>query len=184
LTLESGAVYVDSGRSGGGDSRFEVHTPRGVVRETGTQFEVRLESAALRVRVREGRVAVTPSEPPLQAGGGTEVRIDDAGVVSQRSIPAYGPDWSWVLSLAPSFEMDGRSPHDFLAWAAREAGFELRYADEATRRQAEAARLRGSIHGVRPDAAVSAVLPSTGLRHRLEAGVLRVESDRGTRDAP
>ena len=77
-----------------------------------------------------------------------------------------------MLALAPTFEIDGRPPHDFLAWAAREAGWELRYADAESRRRAEAAELHGSIRGLRPDEAVVSVLPSTGLPHRLQDGVL------------
>jgi len=181
LTLESGAVYVDSGRSEASASPFEVRTARGTVRETGTQFEVRLEEAALRVRVREGRVAVTLREPPVEAVGGSELLLDDRGGVARRSIPAHGPDWSWVVALAPAFEMDGRSPDELLAWAAREAGWQLRYADDGTRRQAQAARLHGSIRGVGADQVPMVVLPSTGLRHRLDRGVLWVESSPTTR---
>jgi ferric-dicitrate binding protein FerR (iron transport regulator) len=172
LTLESGAVYVDSGRSGGIGSSFEVHTPRGVVRETGTQFEVRLEGGALRVRVREGRVAVGAGESVLDVTLGAELRLDDGGA-ARRALPPYGPEWSWVLRLAPGFDMEGRTLHDLLAWASRESGWELRYADAESRRRSEDARLHGSLRGVRPDEAV-AVIPTTGLSHRLVEGVLVV----------
>jgi ferric-dicitrate binding protein FerR (iron transport regulator) len=181
LALEAGAVYVDSGRAAAAASSFEVQTSWGAVRETGTQFEVRLEPAALRVRVREGRVAVLGRGPTLDVASGTELSLTDAGP-TRRDLPAHGPEWSWVMALAPAYEIEGRPLHDLLAWASREAGWELRYADAESRRRAQAAELHGSIRGLSPDQAAIAVIPTTGLSHRLEAGVLEIGSD-GARDA-
>jgi hypothetical protein len=172
LALEAGAVYVDSG-GGAGPASFEVLTSWGAVRETGTQFEVRLEEAFLRVRVREGRVAVLGPGPTLDVTGGTELRVAADGA-TRRALPIHGAEWSWVMALAPPFEMEGRPLHLLLAWAAREAGWELRYADVESRRRSEAAQLHGSIRGLRPDEAVETVIPSTGLPHRLRDGVLEV----------
>ncbi len=171
LSLESGALYVDSGRGTAGAESFEVQTPMGLVREVGTQFEVRLAPSALRVRVREGRVAVLSRGPTLDVARGTELRLDDAGP-TRRAIAIHGAEWSWVLALAPAFEMEGRPLHDLLAWASHEAGWELRYADAASRRRSESAQLHGSIRGLRPDEAVATVIPSTGLSHRVRDGVL------------
>jgi hypothetical protein len=132
-----------------------------------------VEPAALRVRVREGRVAVLGRGPTLDVASGTELRIDEAGS-TRREVRAHGPEWSWVTALAPAFESDGRPLHEVLAWASREAGWELRYADAESRRRAESALLHGSIRGLRPDEAASAVIPTTGLAYRLGDGVLRV----------
>jgi hypothetical protein len=78
------------------------------------------------------------------------------------------------MALAPAFEIEGRRLHELLVWAAREAGWELQYADAESRRRAESAQLHGSIRGLRVDEAVIAVIPTTGLTHRLGEGVLRV----------
>jgi ferric-dicitrate binding protein FerR (iron transport regulator) len=182
LTLESGAVYVDSGRKQGSASSFEVSTPLGAVRETGTQFEVRLDANALVVRVREGRVSLVGRAPEIEVAHGTEVRLD-GDRAARRAIPAHGALWSWTLELAPTFEIDGRPPHELVAWAAREAGWELRYADAESDRRARASQLRGSIRGLRPDQAVDAVMPSTGLPHRLQDGVLWIGPSGATPDA-
>jgi hypothetical protein len=173
LALEKGVVYVDSGRAASTPSSFEVQTAWGAVRETGTQFEVRLEPAELRVRVREGSVALLGRGPTLDVARGTELRVGERGA-TRRTIPVQGSEWSWVLALAPTFEMEGRSLHDLLVWAAREGGWELRYADAESRRRSEGAQLHGSIRGLAPDEALAAAIPSTGLPYRLESGVLRV----------
>jgi len=195
LALEAGTVYLDSGGARPG-AAFEVRTSRGTLRETGTQYEVHLDGAGLRVRVREGRVALiaarsgtsaapgpdpegAPEEAaagpvaPQEVAAGSELRVGDRGV-ERRPFPAHGPEWSWVLTLAPAFEMDGRSLHELLSWAAREAGWELRYVDAGSERRSRQAVLRGSVRGLRPDEAALAVVPSTGLPHRVGDGVLRI----------
>src|SRR5262245_44405896 len=78
LTLEAGAVYVDSGAPGApaGPANIEIHTPAGRVREIGTQFEVRLIDAAVRLRVREGIVTVDRPAGSLEVRPGRELRVD------------------------------------------------------------------------------------------------------------
>ena len=88
-----------------------------------------------------------------------------------------------MLALAPAFDMEGRTLHELLAWASRESGWELRYADAESRRLSGEARLRGSIRGARPDEAV-AVIASAGLSHRLSEGVLSVGPSREAPEAP
>jgi ferric-dicitrate binding protein FerR (iron transport regulator) len=180
LSLEAGAVYVDSGRREASSSSFEVATAWGRVRESGTQFEVRLEAAGLRVRVREGRASVlrgngeagSPTDDAREdVASGTELRIDERGAV-RRTIATHGREWSWALALCPDYAMDGRVLDDVARWAAREAGWELRYTDAESRRRAEAAVLHGSIGGLTAEEAVAAAIPSTGMPYRLEDGVL------------
>lgn len=171
LTLEAGTVYLDSGGGGLRGRPFEVHTRWGTVREAGTQFEVSLDEAALRVRVREGQVDLAGES----ATSGTELRLDAHGL-TRRASPVHGPEWTWVLALAPAFEMDGRSLHQLVSWAAREAGWELRYLDAASQQRARHAVLHGSLRGARPDEAVLAVIPTSGLRAEVSDGVLRIGS--------
>ncbi len=59
VVLERGAVYVDSAGAHPTQpdaSPISIHTPAGLVRDIGTQFEVRLDDAGLRIRVRDGEV--------------------------------------------------------------------------------------------------------------------------------
>lgn len=61
LTLERGAVYVDS--QGDPDrARLQIQTAHGIVRDIGTQFEVRVVDESLRIRVREGEVQLEPGD--------------------------------------------------------------------------------------------------------------------------
>jgi hypothetical protein len=126
----------------------------------------------LRVRVREGRVAVRDGGRVLDVTAGTELRVDGQGATRQ-AFPPHGPEWAWVLRLAPGFDMEGRTLHELLAWASRESGWSLRYLDRRSEAQARSARLHGSIRGVLPDEALG-VVPTADLAHRLREGVLEV----------
>jgi len=181
LVLEAGAIYVDSGASRGAGA-LEVRTRLGVARDIGTRFEVRLNGAALRVRVRDGLVQLTQNRPSteLRAGQshdakpGDEVTLDEDGSAVRRSVPVYGADWDWAATLARPFELEGRTLREFLDWISEENGWQLRFADAAVEQKASDAILHGSIQGLTPDEALAAVLPPSGVEHQLEKGVLLV----------
>jgi ferric-dicitrate binding protein FerR (iron transport regulator) len=160
VELVRGALYLDGGL--GGASRLAVHTEIGVIRERGTQFEVRILDREVRVRVREGAVVVERDEPVV-ASAGLELRISHGGDVSRWPVSASDESWGWVLDLAPSFHLGGRSLGDFLGWFARETGKEVTFSAAEDAGRLSAIVLYGSVEGLRPDEALDAVLPTCGL---------------------
>ena len=70
-------------------------------------------------------------------------------------------------------DLDGRSLREFLDWIAGENGWQLRFADAAVESQAQTT-MHGSIEGLTPEEAFAAVLPTAGVEHRLENGVLLI----------
>src|SRR5262249_34172922 len=70
IELAYGALYLDTGRDAKG---LEVRTPLGTVHDIGTQFEVRLRDASLRVRVRTGIVELRRGDQSIPARPGTEL---------------------------------------------------------------------------------------------------------------
>lgn len=181
LALDEGTVYIDSGGATGAPS-LEVRTPIGVARDIGTRFEVRLLDEALRVRVRDGRVQLMQSREPHEAAPGEELTLDGSGTVVRRAVPVFGAEWAWVLAVGRPFDLEGRTLLAFLTWISDENGWQLRFEDAAVERKAEATVLHGSIEGLAPEEALAAVLPSTGMEHVLEAGMLvvRVSARRTT----
>jgi ferric-dicitrate binding protein FerR (iron transport regulator) len=173
--LEAGAVYVDAGAGDASSSReFALQTGFGEVRHLGTQYEARLDDGALRVAVREGRVGIGPAAAQQVAAAGEQLLFTDSGV--QRStVSPYDEQWAWVGKVTPPFAIDGRTVDDFLAWAARETGREVRYASPAAAQRAREVVLRGSVSGLTPDQAVRAALSTTSLRPSLEAERILVE---------
>ena len=175
VRLTSGAVYVDSQ----GGRPVTVETPWGEVEERGTQFEVRLLQArlpgeAVRVRVREGAVELAADDRSWQAGAGGELLLTAGGELTRGVVPFHGHPWQWVQEIAPTFEIEGRTLGEFLAWVGRETGWQVRWRESAAERQALANVLHGSVEGLPPEQALAAVLPTCGLAHRIDDGTVVV----------
>ncbi|MGE0641919.1 MAG: FecR domain-containing protein [Thermoanaerobaculia bacterium] len=181
LDLLSGALYVDHrANAGSASSGLRVVTSAGEVRDVGTQFEVRLEppgsGPAMRVRVREGEVLFTGTGASLRAARGEELRVADDGTAVRSAIGTQGPDWSWVTGLAQPLEIEGLRAGEAFAWAARESGWRLEYADEPAATLAREVVLHGSGGGLSVAEAPGVVAASCGLSYRIVDGVLLVSS--------
>lgn len=169
-SLQRGAVYV----SAEGDASLEVRTSLGAVRDVGTRFEVRLVPDGLRVRVREGLVQVRRDRAVHEARPGDELTVDPTGAVTRRAVPLDGPAWAWTTSRPQAFELEGRTLREFLEWIVAENGWQLRFSDAAVEDKASDTTLHGSIAGLSAAQALAAVLPTSGVAHRLQDGVLSI----------
>lgn len=172
LTLECGALYADVGASGKPHEGIEIATPFGSVRDVGTQFEVRLLPAGMRVRVREGKVRVD-AERIREAEAGSELLLHADGSSESTEVPVYGPGWDWVQRTAPPFIIENANLDQFLRWVSRETGLRYRLADP--RDDPERVILHGSITGLTAEEALSVVLPGSGYRHRIVEGEIWLE---------
>jgi ferric-dicitrate binding protein FerR (iron transport regulator) len=152
---------------------MEVRTERGTARDVGTQFEVRIAGASLRVRVRSGLVEVHHADRSLQARAGTELMLVD-GHATNRPLRGYGPDWDWAATVGPGLDIEGRALATFLDQLSREHGWTLRYADDDLARRASTIILHGSVHGLEAMEALETALGASGLEHRLNGGDLEV----------
>ena len=168
IELAAGAVYVDSGRESG---QFEVRTALATARDIGTQFEVRLLDAQLRLRVRTGVVELRDEVRTISGRPGTEILLSATDAMS-RPIPVHGADWEWTTRLAPRLAMEGMSLHAFLDRIAREHGWTVEYVDTFLERESARTILHGSIEGLAAADAVAVAVETSGLRHHLERGVL------------
>lgn len=175
IVIDRGALYVDSGAGNAAESKLQVDTPGGSVRHVGTQYEVRLDGAAVRLRVREGRIEWESSSGRFEQGrAGEQLTIAASGDVMRTRSPTYGESWDWVAAAAPTINIDGRPLADVLAWAGRELGCDVRYASDATRDEAAAVVVHGSIAGLTPRQALDSVLATTTLRGELDDGRLTI----------
>jgi len=172
VTLTDGSVYVDSGGINA-LAALRIATPAGDVRHVGTQFQVTVEGALTRIRVREGRVAVDgPTTREVAAGEKLEVRGADA--VLTRGQPSSGEGWDWASQTAPAFDIENRLLPEFLAWIAREHGWQLRFADAASQARIQQVRLHGSLAGLDADGMIERVSLITGTPMALRDGVLTI----------
>ena len=173
ITLERGAVYFDSATG----NSLEVRTTLGVVRDIGTQFEVRLLPEAstksdLRIRVREGAVIFAGEGDSHHATVGEELAIAGDGTLTRGSASIHGQAWDWVVDMAPAPELTNQPLQAFLDWAAREGGWEVQFADGETAALAAQTVLHGDIGGLTLKEALQIVFDGSGLGHRLQQGAL------------
>jgi ferric-dicitrate binding protein FerR (iron transport regulator) len=169
ILIDRGALYVDAGVESPADSRLVVETPAGAVRHVGTQYEVRVDGRAVRLRVREGRVEWrSPSGAVERGDAGDQLTIAADGAVSRAGAARYGETWDWIASTTPAIDIEGRPLAEFLSWAGRELGREVAY--ETPGLAADAARIvvHGSVAGLTPAEALDAVLATTSVRGRLD----------------
>lgn len=168
LTLERGAVYVDSNGAG-----VLVRTPLGAVRDIGTQFEVRLAGDRMRVRVREGRIDLQRGSATHSAAAGMELDTDTRGGITQHSIARNGADWDWVLRAAPPIHLDGRTLSEVVTSVTRDQGLKPVWSD-ATAQNAATMRLHGDVP-LTPEEALDAALVASGLTARTDGDRLIIK---------
>lgn len=168
LTLERGAVYVDSNGAG-----VLVRTPMGNVRDIGTQFEVRLTADRMRVRVRAGRVDLQRGATTNTAGPGVELDADARGGVTPHTIARNGAEWEWVLRAAPPIHLDGRTLSEVVASVTRDEGLKPVWFDE-TARNAATMRLHGDVP-LTPEEALDTALVASGLTARTDGDRLIIK---------
>jgi FecR protein len=192
VALERGAVYVDSAAAHPtqpGASAIGIHTPAGLVRDVGTQFEVRLAGAGIRIRVRDGQVRISYANGvDARANAGEELFSRPDGSdrsTDRRRIAATGSEWEWVERAAPPFAVEGKTLGAFLDWVSREGGWTVTFANRRFSEAARATVLHGRpdlLKGLTPAEALDVVLPICGLRHRIDIrGGSRVVIERETR---
>jgi ferric-dicitrate binding protein FerR (iron transport regulator) len=173
--LTDGALYVDADPAAT-DHDLIVETVAGDVRHLGTQYQVRQSKGILEVSIREGRVEIAHPHGAALASAGERVRINAAGEIERQAISAQDSDWDWAEKTTPPFAIDDRTLADFLDWVARQTGRQIVYASSEAQTVAQSLKLRGSIEGLDPDTALSAVLSTTDfVRYETNPNLIGVE---------
>jgi ferric-dicitrate binding protein FerR (iron transport regulator) len=175
LYVQAGTIYVDSGERPS-STRIEVVTPAGTARDVGTQFELHVEGAALRLRVREGLVTLDRGGRSLTGRAGEQLTVDGLGGVTRASISPTDPAWHWAQALASMPDMDGKPASALIAWVARETGRRLSYESPVVEQRAAAVILHGDIRHLAPLEALEAMLATTDLWVELSGDTMEVRS--------
>jgi ferric-dicitrate binding protein FerR (iron transport regulator) len=174
VTLLQGRVYVDSGGLSTNPS-LTIATPAGDVQHLGTQFQVYVQGDITRVRVREGHVRLSSRNFIVQPiASGEELNIVGSQVTLQRGLPTYGSDWEWASIISPALDIENRPLAEFLAWMAREHGWQLRYTSESVQQRTHEIRLHGSIEQMNSTDIVERISLITGVPITSQEGVLLV----------
>lgn len=175
FTLLAGRIYADTGQFAYRGRALRVDTAFGVVTDVGTQFSVASDSESLIVAVREGRVDVSNESQTTSARLGEQLLVRSGEEPAITAIDTHDPAWAWAADLAPVFDISNRSLMDFLNWAARETGRELQFGSDEVRMFAMRTDVHGSIEGLTPEQALSAILATTSVNHRIETDKVVIE---------
>jgi ferric-dicitrate binding protein FerR (iron transport regulator) len=173
LSLDRGALYLDSSNRTGPPESVAIVARGTVIRDIGTRYEVRLSDRELRVRVRDGRVEVSSAFGMREADRGGQLRVTSSGILSGRA-PTSGADWDWIVRAIPAPQLEGRPLPEFLAWAEKEGGRTIRFADPALERANAATIVYGAIERLTVEEALDVVLPSCGLARRTDGDVITI----------
>jgi len=173
VELSSGAVYVDTGSAA---ERLEIRTHLGIARDIGTQFEVRLVAARLRLRVRTGAVELSDRSRSMTGHAGTEIFFSDTEAES-RPLAPYGPEWEWTVAVSPPIDIEGVPLSTYLDQLAREQGWTIQYSDPALARDARGIILHGSVAGLVATEALDVAIGTSGLAYRFDNGRLVVSRE-------
>ncbi len=166
IALDVGAVYIDHAGEGSG---LALRTPFGDVVQHGTQFEARLADAGLRLRVREGRVALSCDAGAFDVAAGDQIDVGDE--VRRSAVPTDAADWDWTSECAPAPALDGTLA-GALAWVCRERGWTLVYESAPLAETAARTRLHGLPADLAPRDALDYLLPPCGLGATRDGGRL------------
>jgi hypothetical protein len=189
VALERGAVYVDSAgapHTQPGASPIGIRTAAGLVRDIGTQFQVRIEARldgpGIRIRVRDGEVRLTSANGvETRADAGGELFAKPDGSIDRRPVAVTGREWAWAERAAPLFSVEGKTLGAFLDWVSHEGGWTVTFADSRFSKAARATVLHGRpelLKGLTPAEALDVVLPTCALRHHIEGHRVVIERTR------
>jgi len=173
LSLDDGALYLDSSHRTGPPEPVEIVARGAVIRDIGTRYEVRVSDQELRVRVRDGRVEVSSAFGTREAARGGQLRVTSSGILSGTASTS-GADWDWIVRAIRPPQLEGRPLPEFLEWAEREGGRPIRFADPALEKANRGTIVYGSIDSLTVEEALDVVLPSCGLERRTEGEVITI----------
>ncbi|MEO7387615.1 MAG: FecR family protein, partial [Gammaproteobacteria bacterium] len=156
----AGTVYVDS-RAGG--EIIRVVTPLAVVRDVGTQFEVRYREPEQRVRVREGSVIMRLGTEEYRGVAGEQLLVSSGSAVERSVVAANDPSWEWVQLVVRTPDIENRPLSELLEWVTRETGRTIVYESARVKELSRNTILHGSIRNLAPLPAVQTVLATTDL---------------------
>jgi ferric-dicitrate binding protein FerR (iron transport regulator) len=175
MSLARGALYLDSSRRTGPPEPVAIAARGTVIRDIGTRYEVRLSDHELRVRVRDGRVEVASTFGRREADRGGQLRVTSFGILSGPA-SISGADWDWIVRATRPPQLEGRPLPEFLAWAEREGGRPIRFADPALERANAATIVYGAIETLTVEEALDVVLPSCGLARLTDGDAITIVS--------
>lgn len=178
--LHDGRVYFDSQRAASqaragnpAPAVFAIHTDDGLIRHVGTQYMASVTASGVTVNVREGQVRILADTFDATAVAGQQVRVQGSARPAYTNVKTHGELWHWAEKFAPTIDVDGQTAHQFINWAARESGLNVRFTGDDVEALAHATHMSGDTGGLEPSVALQVLLQTTTLEAtRVDGSVL------------
>lgn len=181
VELVSGTLYFDSdGRPA--TAPVEIRTAFGVVRDTGTQFEVRAGPGSMRVRVRTGQIAIvgSPVTDDVVARAGNEIEVMPDREPVERPFAPDDPAWSWAESLAVAPSAQTQSILAWLNWIAHESGKRLEFESRNAELRAQIEDFVGDPKGLTPMQLLGLITATSDFSYELtDDGAILIQRSAG-----
>jgi ferric-dicitrate binding protein FerR (iron transport regulator) len=181
VDLTQGALYVDLDPARP-HARLDVRARSALIRHVGTQFEVAVAGALVRLRVREGAVRISGTAE-TEAHRGEQILVDDRGTLQRQALAPSGPEWAWIDAQPLQFDVENHTVAEFLGWLARETGRRVKFMDDTAKQIAVRSVLHGSIRGMAPDVALRNLLATTSLTAEIRDGEIQLRASAEPRPA-
>ena len=109
-----------------------------------------------------------------EVGAAEELLARADATITRRHADPFGTEWGWVARAAPRFELEGRSLGSFLDWIETEGAWTVAFTPPELERSARSTVLHGSVERMSTTEALEAILPASGLEHRVDLKTGRV----------
>ncbi|WP_439101633.1 FecR family protein [Congregibacter sp.] len=160
LFLQRGAVYVEAP----GESTVTIYSDRGVARDIGTRFEVRLVDQGWRIQVREGKVIVE-DEVAGSAVADTGVRLLAVNQgFAREPVSSSDDSWSWTHAAQLAMTIEGQTLSAYVDWWSRETGLTVQFQNPIDSAIAGQTLLHGSLDGLSMEEGFKAVTAGAGFQ--------------------
>ena len=115
------------------------------------------------MNVREGQVRILADTFDATAVAGQQVRVQGSARPAYANVRTHGDLWHWAEEFAPTIDVDGQSAYQFISWAARESGLDVRFANDAVEALAQETHMSGDTGELEPRVALQVLLQTTTL---------------------
>jgi ferric-dicitrate binding protein FerR (iron transport regulator) len=175
IVVDRGAVYLDAGAKSGMADPLVIESRFGTIRHLGTQYEVRVAPQQMLVSVREGRVEVFAAGRTTQAQAGEQLVLAANGHMQRQAVSLTAAQWDWTQEVTPPF---CHRATDTAGIPGLGVARGQKYQSASPQVESTAAQivLRGSIAGLKPDAALVAVMATTPLEYTAEGALISVRA--------
>ena len=162
VTLNRGRVYVDAA-----EGQMRLLTPHLQIVDIGTIYQVQTDSEHSRVWMREGQAELAYGAEQLAvssaAGSGDYVQVSAQGVLIEQGVVATTDQlWSWHQAARAPLELNGQTVYDFVQWAARDSGMQVRVSSPLVGQMAAMEQLQASPGQTSEHYTVEEALETTG----------------------